>query len=1000
MNASFTTAGLRWLVLVLLLAGLVPNLGLGQDDKPLTPEEKKQLQEVAAILDKVAGAAYAKGDRKQALRWLEGSLKIQEKLHKGQDHPFLAHSLNNMGLVLQSLGQADKALTFCERGLKMSERLYKDQDHPHLAISLNSMGSVLKALGQGDKALTYYDRALKMNERLYKGQDRPNLANSLNNMGFVLQNLGQADKALPFYDRALKMRERLYKDQDHPDLATSLNNMGSVLQSLGQADKALTFHERALKMRERLYKDQDHPDLAASLNNMGSVLDALGQADTPPPFHERALKMTERLYKDQDHPNLGFSLNNMGVVLSALGQADKALPFFDRALKMNERLYKGQDHPNLAISLNTMGSVLDALGQADKALTYCDRALKMRERLYKGQDHPDLATSLNNMGEVLQSLGQADKALTYYEQLFRVNTRILDREVAFAPEAQALERLNTLPNRRDVYLRLTRSERTEADRVAEHLWLGRAVVTRVLQRRHLGGPDTDEIHALRDKLATLRARLTAALLRPAKGPSREPLLREITEAKEKTERELLHLLPPRLRPGKDIKPDDLAALLPADAVYLDVLRYTDRDADRKRQPRYVAFVHGPRARTVRVDLGVARDIDAAANAWRELVLAFPKVSQKDRPAAAHATDKLAARLRELVWDKVAPSLPKETVTVYLSVEGDLGRFPFAALPDDQAETVLLERYAFVTVPHGPALVQRLRGKPGADDGKGTLLAVGGVDYGPLADGQAGYAPLPGTARERAQLEKMAGGRVTPALGGSDATTTRLLAELPKAAYAHLGTHGQFKADLFEQDRQATAKYQERLRTIEASGGLPARTGIGVRSPLGYVGLVLAGANTPGKAGPDGGVLSGEGIAGLQLEKLRLVVLSACETGLGANTDTEGVRGLQRAFHVAGCPAVVASLWSVDDEATAALMNAFWERVLTQKMEPERALREAQLLVLRRPDLVPLLATRGQGFGAIVRIDPRKEPELPMPTGGEKRSHPYLWSAFFLSAAGR
>ena len=77
--------------------------------------------------------------------------------------------------------------------------------------------------------------------------------------------------------------------------------------------------------------------------------------------------------------------------------------------------------------------------------------------------------------------------------------------------------------------------------------------------------------------------------------------------------------------------------------------------------------------------------------------------------------------------------------------------------------------------------------------------------------------------------------------------------------------------------------------------------------LGFVGLALTGANTPDKAGADCGILSGENIVGLKLEGLRLAVLSACDTGPGSITDAEGVYGLQRAFHLAGCPDVVASL---------------------------------------------------------------------------------------------
>ena len=91
-----------------------------------------------------------------------------------------------------------------------------------------------------------------------------------------------------------------------------------------------------------------------------------------------------------------------------------------------------------------------------------------------------------------------------------------------------------------------------------------------------------------------------------------------------------------------------------------------------------------------------------------------------------------------------------------------------------------------------------------------------------------------------------------------------------------------------------------------------------------IGLVLAGANRPET--PGRGILTGEAIVGLDLRGLELAVLSACETGLGDVAGGEGVFGLQRAFHVAGCRNVVASLWKVDDEATAALMALFYRHL--------------------------------------------------------------------------
>lgn len=106
---------------------------------------------------------------------------------------------------------------------------------------------------------------------------------------------------------------------------------------------------------------------------------------------------------------------------------------------------------------------------------------------------------------------------------------------------------------------------------------------------------------------------------------------------------------------------------------------------------------------------------------------------------------------------------------------------------------------------------------------------------------------------------------------------------------------------------------------------------------------------------DGRVWSGLSIVDLPLRKSRLVTLSACEIGLGDLTGGEGVQGLQRAFHLAGSPNVVASLWKVNDEATAALMAEFYHEMWSKKMAPIEALHEAQLAIYRRPDLIPALS---------------------------------------------
>jgi CHAT domain-containing protein len=157
--------------------------------------------------------------------------------------------------------------------------------------------------------------------------------------------------------------------------------------------------------------------------------------------------------------------------------------------------------------------------------------------------------------------------------------------------------------------------------------------------------------------------------------------------------------------------------------------------------------------------------------------------------------------------------------------------------------------------------------------------------------------------------------------------------------------------------------------------------------------VLAGANRPDASGR--GLVTGEALVGLDLSGLDLAVLSACETGLGDVAGGEGVFGLQKAFHLAGCNNVVASLWNVDDDATAALMGLFYRNLWVDKLPLCEALRRAQLALYRNPALIGTLARmRGADFTE-TDLPVVKERPTPGPTATTGQ-----WAAFVLSGIGQ
>jgi CHAT domain-containing protein len=326
---------------------------------------------------------------------------------------------------------------------------------------------------------------------------------------------------------------------------------------------------------------------------------------------------------------------------------------------------------------------------------------------------------------------------------------------------------------------------------------------------------------------------------------------------------------------------------------------------------------------------------------------------------------------------------------------------------------LLEDYALALVPHGPFLLDQLTASPfGADSPQGILL-LGNVAFDDkvesspalarvterapvMGEGRPHWSDLAWTDREIRQVKELARGQTVYQLTGGKATAPNLLADLPRVRQAHVATHGFFADPKFRSRLQLAESFFWRDSVVD--GETVERIGVGARNPLLLSGLVLAGANRPET--PGRGILTADAIAGLNLTGLNLVVLSACETGLGEVAGGEGVYSLQRAFHMAGTRNVMASLWRVGDEATAALMIQFYRNLWQEKLPPLAALRRAQLALYRHPELITSWA-RGERGPDLGSSRPRSDKEAKSSIGSLAIEHSPVksWAGFILSGLG-
>jgi CHAT domain-containing protein len=1027
----------------------------------LYPKEKypKGHPDLVQILVHVSRLCQAKGEYTTGLSYAQDLLAMNQRLYPKDQypngHPDLAKSLTMVGFLLWSQGQYTQALDYYRRALAMTQRVYPRDKFPagHLRLAeiLSNLGSTLMDYGDFDQALYYDKQAAAMWRRLSPpekdARGSPYLAMTLSNLSGLQVARGDYAKALEYNTQVLALWQRQYPPGQytggHPMLAVGLNNRAFIFKAVGERAKALDLFKQALAMRQRLYPKEKyprgHPLLAASMTNLGLMYYQLGDYAKALEYDLQALDMNRQLFAKDKYPRghrtLAINLNDVGLVLAAKGEYARALDYDLQAVGMNRLLYPPTEYPHghgdLASGLLNLSSLRRWQGDYANALDHEKEALAIWEGLYPPDRyplrHPNLAASLSHQGALLAAQGNSKDALNLLRRAVLMEQRLVGVFMDAASEAESLRYLATVAADLDLLLSASAQQPDHGDSSYALAWTSKAAAFRSMRMRRqalaaaressTSGADTNTAHVQRlwqDLVGTQRA-LARRLLAPAgAGSAKGTGVQQLTEHKEDLERRLARRLPSfaRQQALDRLGHESLVHHLPPRTAFIDLLRYVRLEQDPKvrgrkgerRTASYVAFVlrHGQPVR--RVELGEARPIEEALLTWLRAI-----AGRRETPAAG--------KLRQLLWDRLAEELPGETETVWLAPDGPLATLPWAALPGRKPGTVLLEDHALAVVPHGPFLLDQLTAAPETRRPTDRLLAVGGVRYDgePAAKADQGaevalrrsaetrgkqlvWRALPATLQEIDQVVALAGKRNVTQLRGTEASTERLLAELPRAAFVHLATHGFFA------DAQVRSALQIDESLFERRG-LDQGPPPGARNPLVLSGLVLAGANLPPKrdefgiAQGDGGILTAEAIVGLPLGDLHLAVLSACETGLGTVAGREGVFGLQRAFHLAGAHNVVASLWTVDDQATAALMGLFYHKLWKEGKPPLAALREAQLYLYRHPDRIADLA-RQRGLDFEEKPLPPDAAAKTVKPGAHARAPTRLWAAFVLSGSGR
>jgi len=896
--------------------------------------------------------------------WRQGKLDEALAHHKkalslrlavlGERHAEVAQSYHFLGEVYQSQGDLDRAIDFHELGLSIRKAILGERDAA-VAESYNTMAGDYWFKGDYDKALDYCHKALAI-WRNTVGEQHPKTANTYGNLAILYATKGDHVQALEFFNKELAIRLAILGEQ-HPRVANTYGNIGLTHELLEEYDEALVYVEKAIAgMTARM--GEKHPLLANNYNNKGKILHRLGHDDQAIAAHNKALSILLPTVGEK-HPFVAQAYNHLGEAFTGKRDYTPALTSFNKAASVMQALY-GKHHPELAQVYNNMGKTRLELRQFDLALqdfqhaisanipTLLDDDLYADPPLIKVLSENDLLLSLDGKAQAFAERAQQSqdpRDLKAGVATYQHASRLIDKmRSGYKAEGS---KLFLSQNAQDIYDKAIQSTRHLRDHVEQETAFAFAekskagiileALTEAEAKQYAGIPDSllAKEHQLRIDLAFYDRNLTEAQMNPKSADSaqtaqwrdKEFQLKQDYEALlERFEREYPDYYNLKYRLNTVTVAQVRSEILSENTALVEY--FTGKDS---------LFIFTITANTFSVT-AAAKDtaFERAIHELRQGIVEqnFGKYTQAAhqlyQTLLAPVADKLAATNLIIIPDAALSTVPFEALLAH-SVAAEGGLKDFANLP-----FVLNDRA--VSYAYSATLLQQTLKRQKATTSRDYLAFAPVFAEGLPAGTRGGDFFKENFAPDSA----------------ATASTTRLRGYLPASKTEVTNVFGEFNAhyNFFERwfgkksqiylEREAK---EEKLKSRDlsdyrflhfATHGL-----INVQNPK-LSGLVLTREDSTSK---EDGILHLSEIYNLNLNA-DLVVLSACETGLGQIARGEGIIGLTRGFLYAGASNVLVSLWQVSDATTADLMVDFYDKMLGGMSKPE-ALREAKLQMIRR-----------------------------------------------------
>ncbi|QSE98898.1 tetratricopeptide repeat protein [Fulvivirga lutea] len=837
-----------------------------------------------------------------------------------------AITLNNLGIVKQNQAEFLDAQSYLERSKSIVTQQAGTNSDEYAGV-IENLGLTLTQLGEYSRAEELINQSIQI-RKSNVGDAHPAYANALQNLGRLKQLKGRYQEAEPLFAQALEMKKKAF-GESHPEYANALNSSALLYQTMGNFEKAEPLFIKSADIFKARY-GSNHPEYATALENLATLYKLEGKNEQSLQLLETALEIDKNIY-GTNHPRYATTLHNLASLYEGLGNVEQASSLYQQALDIDKAVY-GEKHPAYASTLYNLATLNQQLQQFDQAETNFKKSLDIRKEIL-GDNHPDYAYSLYGLAGLYHGTKRLKLAKPYYDEVI---VNYLSQITEFFPSLSENEKgafyakiRPVIESYQDFCIDYARGSEPDAKSAIGDLYNLQLRTKALLLhssnkvRNRIFSSNNQQLIDEYLSWTELKERLSKYLAYSEEELREQQInisdLSNEINSLEKSLSQRSELFAEDVD-QKAFKWQDIRDVLNEGQAALEIIRVKKRFA--KDSVLYVGLIVKKNS-IESPEMVLLKDGEKLENRFFNYYRNAIKFT---------VGDDISYKEFWHPFDKYLDDVSQ----VYASTDGIFNKININTLWDTDNSEYVIDEYIVRNISNTKEILIADNDGFIADN---TAQVFGFPDYdlaneteidNTLARTRAsefGFSDiipeLPGTRDEVNKLNELLGEKAWDAnlYLREDASENKLKSiEPPKLL--HIATHGFFKSDVvFEEslDEQASFNNAE-------------------KNPLFRSGLLFAGSAQTTQASnnfdQEDGVLTAYEAMNLNLDNTELVVLSACETGIGEVKNGEGVYGLQRSFMVAGAKAVIMSLWQVDDNTTQQLMVNFYKNWLsgTNKFE--------------------------------------------------------------------